>query len=96
MYNGLLYQGDEISRLLIGIEIECINNGYVTPEQEDSCADVIVKCGLQYGWRWPYYVVGHYEIARPLGRRSDPQGLLWGNLMGRLYARALAANVPGL
>jgi hypothetical protein len=59
-------------------------------------AELIVELGIDTGWRWPYYVLGHYEVARPLGRRSDPQGFLWGDFMGRLYARALAANVAGL
>jgi N-acetyl-anhydromuramyl-L-alanine amidase AmpD len=96
VYNNILYQGDEISRLLLGVEIECMNNAYITPAQEDSLACLIVEMGIAYSWRWPYYVVGHYEIARPLGRRSDPQGFLWGNFMGRLYARARELNVPGL
>lgn len=96
VYNNILYQDDEISRLLLGVELECKSNDYVTPEQVDSLALLIVWRGLYYTWRWPYYVVGHYEIARPLGRRSDPQGFMWGDFMGRLYARAMEHNVPGL
>lgn len=96
IYNSLLYQGDEISERLIGIELECLDSQNCTLYQLDSCAGIIVQEGLHWGWRWPYYVLGHYEIARPLGRRSDPQGFAWGDFMGFLYARALAANVPGL
>jgi N-acetylmuramoyl-L-alanine amidase len=95
-YNNKLYSGDAISELLIGIELECLDNQNCTLYQVDSCADVVVKEGLHWGWQWPYYLLGHYEIARPLGRRSDPQGFPWGDFMGRLYARALANKVPGL
>lgn len=96
VYNNILYEGDEVSQLLLGIELECLDNQTVTYEQLDSCADVVVREGLTHAWRWPYYLLGHYEVARPLGRRSDPQGFLWGDFLGRLYVRALAANVAGL
>lgn len=95
-YDNVLYQGDAISSLLLGIELENTDNDNCSFEQVDSLAAIIVQEGLQRGWRWPYYVVGHYEIARPLGRRSDPQGFPWGDFMGRLYVRALAVNVAGL
>lgn len=96
VYNNVLYQGDQISSLLLGIELECLDDQNCMFEQVDSLAECIVLEGLTRGWRWPYFVVGHYEIARPLGRRSDPQGFFWGDFMGRLYIRARAASVPGL
>jgi len=80
----------------MGVELECAQYEYCTFSQHDSLAELIVLQGIAYGWRWPYYVVGHYELARPFGRRSDPQGFEWGTFMGRLYARALPADVPGL
>lgn len=95
-YNNKLYHGDEVSELLIGIELEARSNELVTWQQVDSLAQTVVECGFTYGWRWPYYVLGHYEIAKPIGRRSDPLGFDWGSFMGRLYVRSLDAGVPGL
>jgi N-acetyl-anhydromuramyl-L-alanine amidase AmpD len=96
IYNNRLYQGDEISALLLGIELECADNQQCTYQQHDSLADLIVHKGIDYGWRWPYYLLGHYEVAIPVGRRSDPLGIDWGSLMGRLYLRAHTIGVGGL
>jgi N-acetyl-anhydromuramyl-L-alanine amidase AmpD len=96
IYNSRVYRNDEISRLLMGIELENLDNTQCTYEQHDSLAAVIVREGLRLGWRWPYYLLGHYEVATPMGRRSDPRGFLWGDFMGRLYARAKVAGVAGL
>jgi N-acetyl-anhydromuramyl-L-alanine amidase AmpD len=93
---GRRFQGDQISAVLLGIEMEQVGEQEVTYEQFDSCAELIVISGLTYGWRWPYTLMGHYEVARPVGRRSDPQGFQWGDFMGRLLARARSAQVPGL
>lgn len=95
-YNDRLYRGPEISQLLMGVELENLDSTLCTWAQLDSLAQLVVDQGLVYGWRWPYYVLGHYEVARPLGRRSDPQGFLWGDFMGRLFARAQASGVQGL
>lgn len=95
-YNNRVYRGNEVSQLLMGVELECRDFEYVTWQQIDSLAELIVSDPLARGWRWPYYLVGHYEVARPIGRRSDPQGLDWGALMGRLYVRAQAAGIGGL
>lgn len=96
VYNDRVYRDNEVSQLLIGIEIECSDTELVTWQQYDSLAQTIVEVGLDKGWRWPYYLVGHYSVARPLGRRSDPVSFNWGALMGRLYVRAKAADVGGL
>lgn len=95
-YNGVTYRDVQVSERLLGIELECLDNELVTWPQIDALAQVIVQMSVDLAWAWPYYVVGHYEVARPLGRRSDPQGLDWGALMGRLYVRALDAHVGGL
>lgn len=95
-YNNKLYRGNQVSELLMGVELECSDSELVTWQQYDSCAQTIVEEGVSHGWRWPYYLVGHYSIALPLGRRSDPLGFDWGALMGRLYVRALAAGIGGL
>jgi len=96
VYNNRLYQGDEVSQLLLGVELENLDTTYCTAEQLDSLAELVMLEGIAFGWRWPYYVLGHYEVARPLGRRSDPQGFLWGDFMGRLYLWASANKTPGL
>lgn len=95
-YNNRLYTGDEVSQLLIGIELENQRATLCTFAQHDSLADLMVRLALTWGWRWPYYLLGHYETALPVGRRSDPLGFDWGSFMGRVYARSRAANVPGL
>lgn len=88
--------GDEVSEALVGIELECLDDQAPTYEQYDSLADLIVQYGLIWNWRWPYIIYGHYAVARPIGRRSDPVNFDWGSFMGRLYVHALAAKVPGL
>jgi N-acetyl-anhydromuramyl-L-alanine amidase AmpD len=93
---GRPLEGDQLSAALFGVELENLDNQLVTFEQVDSLAELVVLLGLDNDWRWPYYLLGHYEIARPLGRRSDPQGFNWGDFMGRLYARARDSNIPGL
>lgn len=92
----MTYHGVQVSERLLGVELECRDNELVTWQQIDSLAELIVQLSIVYGWRWPYYLIGHYEVARPIGRRSDPQGLDWGSLMGRLYYRAKLARVPGM
>lgn len=96
MYAGHEYSGNEVSQLLIGVELEALDNQLVTYEQTDQLAQLIVHLSLSFAWRWPYYLWGHYEVARPVGRRSDPQGLDWGGLMGRLYLHSKNAGVAGL
>lgn len=95
-YAGHTYTGDEVSQLLIGVELEALDNQGVTWQQVDALAALIVHLSVDWRWRWPYIIYGHYEVARPVGRRSDPQGLDWGALMGRLYVRSLQASVGGL
>lgn len=90
------YVGDEVSQALLGVELECLDTQSPTFEQYDSLADLILYFGTVYNWRWPFIILGHYAVARPLGRRSDPVNCDWGWLMGRLYVRALAAQTPGL
>ena len=96
IYNNALYLGDVVSALLLGVELENRDSEYCTYKQLDSLASLIVEKGLVFGWRWPYYVLGHYEVATPAGRRSDPLGFLWGDFMGRLYVRARHTGVAGL
>lgn len=85
-----------MSELLLGYELEATWAQDVTYEQYDSLAEQIVLDALHYGWRWPFILIGHYGVAIPAGRRSDPWLFDWGSLMGRLYVRAAAASVGGL
>src|SRR3954470_22849803 len=93
---GITYSGDELSSLLLGVEIEQVGSQIVTWQQNQALAQIIVKTGIDNSWRWSYYLLGHYEVAVPMGRRSDPQGFEWGDFMGQLLAYARASNVPGL
>lgn len=90
------YHGNEVSELLVGIELECLDSQLPTYAQYDSLADLIIYLAGLYDWRWPFILYGHYAVARPLGRRSDPVNFDWGELMGRLYLRAKLAGVAGL
>lgn len=91
-----VYSGDTVSQALLGIELECLDIENPTFEQYDSLSDLIIYYAGLHGWRWPFIILGHYAVARPLGRRSDPVNFDWGWLMGRLYVRSLAAQIPGL
>lgn len=96
VYNqGPLY-GDEVSEAYFGIELECTDDQAPTYEQYDSLAELVALLALVWGWRWPYTIYGHYAVARPLGRRSDPVNFDWGAFMGRLYVHSLSNKVPGL
>jgi N-acetyl-anhydromuramyl-L-alanine amidase AmpD len=90
------YYGDEVSQFFLGIELECLDTQIPTFEQYDSLADLLVYYAGIHAWRWPLIILGHYAVARPLGRRSDPVNFDWGWLLGRLYVRALAVQLPGL
>lgn len=85
-----------MSQVLLGVELECLDNQEITFEQYDSLGQLIVQLAGEHGWRWPFIIYGHYAVARPLGRRSDPVNFDWGWLMGRVYVRAVLAGVPGL
>jgi N-acetyl-anhydromuramyl-L-alanine amidase AmpD len=91
-----LYSGNEVSRLLIGIEVECLDSERPTYNQYDSAAEYIVRSAIDYGWRWPYIIYGHYGVARPVTRRADPVSYDWGALMGRLYVYSMNNNIGGL
>jgi len=91
-----LYVGDEVSQVLLGIELECLDSEQPTWQQYDSLADMICYYALHWGWSWPYIYYGHYGVALPMGRRSDPVQFDWAALMGRLYVRTVQARIPGL
>lgn len=94
--HGRRFVNDQVSAMLIGIEMEQAGEQQVTYEQFDSCAELIVQLSDVFLWQWPYTILGHYEVARPLGRRSDPVNFSWGDFMGRLYYHAKVAGISGL
>jgi hypothetical protein len=94
--NGEWCRGDKVSRLLLGYELECLDDQVVTFAQIDSLSQRICAAARLYGWRWPFLIYGHYGVAEPPGRRSDPRNLDWGGFMGRLYVSARAMDIPGL
>jgi N-acetyl-anhydromuramyl-L-alanine amidase AmpD len=95
-YNGVWRADDEVSELLLGYELECSWAESIIYEQYDSLAEQVIVDALRYGWRWPFVILGHYGVAIPAGRRSDPWLFDWGGFMGRLYVRAVAAGIGGL
>jgi len=94
--NGRTYAGNAVSEILMGWELECLDTQAPTFQQIDSLADRICQRALQYAWRWPFVIYGHYGVAVPPGRKHDPISLDWGGFMGRLYVRARAMGIPGL
>jgi N-acetyl-anhydromuramyl-L-alanine amidase AmpD len=96
LVNGTIYRGDALSAVLIGIELEQLNPDWCSYSQHDSLAQLVVYLAWRFSWRWPFVLLGHYEVALPAGRRSDPEGFQWGSFLGRLYVAALAAHIPGL
>lgn len=90
------YRNDEVSQILLGVELEQTESQPPTFAQLDSLADLIVHYAFLWAWRWPFTILGHYAVARPLGRRSDPLNFDWGWLMGRLFVRSASVHLPGL
>lgn len=68
-----------VSRLLIGIEMECASSAgeVVTDAQTRACAALCKQLAALYNWS-PLRAYGHYGLAHPMGRRSDPRGFDWG------------------
>lgn len=95
-WDSITNDNDGLAQRWLGVELEQEKLQLCTWEQLDSLAEYVVISGSRRGWRFPYTIVGHYELARPYGRRSDPQGFDWGHFMGFLIARARLANVAGL
>ena len=79
---------DRISEMYIGIELENLDNGLCTWQQHDSLAELITgELMNKWLWAYPFDIVGHYELATPIGRRSDPLGFDWGFFWGYITAR---------
>jgi len=83
-YKNVLYRGDAVSQLLIGIELEALPNELITREQYFSLAELLRKLAIDNQWAGDYPIYGHYATARPTGRRSDPTNFDWGVLVALL------------
>lgn len=81
---------------LLSVELEYKALEAPTFEQYDSAAEQIVNWAIKYAWQWPFVLYGHYGIAAPLGRKSDPYNFNWGSFMGRLYHHSQDAKIAGL
>lgn len=77
-----------LNEAFIGIELECLDTEYVTTEQYIALAGTILNKALAYSWQLPYIILGHYVVARPRGRRSDPLGFDMGLLNMALAGEA--------
>lgn len=78
-WDGKLDRGNVTSRLLVGIEIENYDRGGEAPTiGQHKCVAAVL---LVFAATYPHEalrVYGHYGVAYPMGRRSDPHGLDWG------------------
>ncbi len=79
VYGGMLDRKNKVSRSLMGVEVENADSaGEVpTPAQHQAAAGLLLVAAAHYGWS-PLLVYGHYGLAFPMGRRSDPRGWNWG------------------
>lgn len=81
---GLLFP--DINEVTLGVEIECLDNfkQQVTTAQHIALALWLRNAMERHGFTTAE-VWGHYQIAKPMGRRSDPHGLRWGELYSLIY-----------
>jgi N-acetyl-anhydromuramyl-L-alanine amidase AmpD len=70
------------SRALIGIEVENADSAGETPtsQQHGAVAGLVLAAASFYKWS-PVIMYGHYGLAHPMGRRSDPHAWNWGYMM---------------
>lgn len=95
-YAGKWLRDSDVSQWFVGIELECTNEQSPTTAQYQSCAQRIYSLAVQLNWRWPYTILGHYAVATPLGRRSDPWLFDWGEFYGYLLQIVSMAGLAGL
>jgi N-acetyl-anhydromuramyl-L-alanine amidase AmpD len=78
-WQGAIDRVSLVSRRLVGIEIENADSGGQEPTlaQHHACAGLMLALADKYSWS-PLLVYGHYGLAFPMGRRSDPHRWDWG------------------
>lgn len=87
---------DGANEVLLGIELECLDTQAPTVYQYDSAAEYITDEATLWAWRWPFVLYGHYGLAIPVGRRSDPIRFDWGAFMGFLYTHSVSKHLGGI
>jgi len=79
LFGDQVDRNNVVSRLMIGIEIENADSkGQIpTVDQHKACAGLVRE--IAHAMRFsPLSVYGHYGLAYPMGRRSDPRSWDWG------------------
>ncbi len=87
-WGGRIDGANEVSRLFVGIEVENADSAGEEPTemQHRAVAALLLAAASKYGWS-PLRGFGHYGLAYPMGRRSDPHAWDWG-YMAWLMAHA--------
>jgi N-acetyl-anhydromuramyl-L-alanine amidase AmpD len=80
-WRGRIETGNLVSTLLVGIEVENADSQGEEPneEQHRAVAALLLVGASKYAWS-PLRGFGHYGLAHPMGRRSDPHAWDWGYL----------------
>jgi N-acetyl-anhydromuramyl-L-alanine amidase AmpD len=88
IWQGKLDTVNRASRSLVGIELENYDSQGEIPTsyQHAAVAGLCLVAASYYNWS-PFIAYGHYGIAQPMGRRSDPHQFNWG-YMAWLMAHA--------
>jgi hypothetical protein len=81
-WEGRVDRAGKVSQLLIGVEVENADSAGQTPTevQHIAVAALILRAAWHHAFS-PLSVYGHYGLAYPMGRRSDPYGFDWGYVM---------------
>lgn len=81
LWNGAVDGNNETSRRLMGVELENADSQRQVPTLQQHEALAALTLGLASKYKWgPLRVYGHYGLAYPMGRRSDPHALDWGHV----------------
>jgi len=95
MFHGdKLYTGDKVSQALVGIELERAGDQDITREQYFSLAELLLRLRMLNSWPLDFPLYGHYAVARPLGRRSDPVNFDFGVLFAIMSQGYIQAPMP--
>lgn len=95
-WGGALDNSDRASRDLIGIEVENADSKLEvpTPAQHMAVAGLLLRLADHFSWS-PLVIYGHYGLAIPMGRRSDPHGWDWGYMYWLMAHAADLVRVDG-
>lgn len=95
-WKGKIDQGNLVSRELVGVEIENYDReGEIPTVEQHLCVAAFL---LAYAFHYPtqaLMVYGHYGLAWPMGRRSDPHALDWGYVFWAMAHNPDACKLRG-